>query len=232
MFPPSEGFASRYADIEVGERCGRKEEGDGRSIRGSTPRRQKREGHVLDPKMIPEKVTGEAETTGGRLVEVADKPTVPDSVPAPQGAMGRPPREELSAQQLAGIHALLTKPTIVAAAEEIDVHPRTISRWMKERSFRAEYQGQVRELQAEVWRQMLSVRNEVWTRYLELMRSNDEKVALRATTWFLEKVLSVPPMVGQFSLEDDDLYPHATASLRTFLVKADAVEHGNEDDAA
>ncbi|MDQ3661190.1 MAG: hypothetical protein M3454_09070 [Actinomycetota bacterium] len=49
------------------------------------------------------------------------------------------------------------------------------------------------------------MRNEVWNRYLELMRSNDEKVALRATTWFLDKVLSVPPMLGKFSLEDVDL---------------------------
>jgi len=182
--------------------------------------------------MIPEKVTGEAENNRGRIVEVADNPTEPDSVPAPLGATGRPPREELSALQLAGIHALLTQPTIVAAAAEIEVHPRTISRWMKERSFRAEYLRQMTELQAELWRQMLSVRNEVWTRYLELMRSNDEKVALRATTWFLDKVLSVPPMLGQISFEDDDLDPHTSPSLRSLLAETEAIEHGNEDDAA
>lgn len=116
----------------------------------------------------------------------------PKTEPTSDPIGGRPPREDLTPQQLRGIHALLTQPPMAAAAAEIDAHPRTISRWMKERAFRAEYLAQMTELRAELWRQMLAVRNEVWNRYLELMRSNDEKVALRATTWFLDKVLSVP----------------------------------------
>ncbi len=64
------------------------------------------------------------------------------------------------------------------------------------------------------------------------MRSNDEKVALRATTWFLDKVLSVPPMLGQFSLEDVDLDPNTPPSLRALLTETEAAEHGNEDDSA
>lgn len=142
------------------------------------------------------KPNGQAQTSTGMKVGEAGNQTEPNSEPTALAATGRPPREELSPQQLTGIHALLTQPTFVAAAQEIGVHPRTLSRWMKERPFRAEYLRQMTELQAELWRQMLLVRTEVWRRFLELMRSSDEKVALRATTWYLDKVLTVPPDVG------------------------------------
>ena len=81
----------------------------------------------------------------------------PAAEPSPRAAAGRPPREELTPPQLRAIKALLTLPTTVAAAEEIGVHPRTISRWSKEPAFRAEYLGQMSELQIELWRQMLGV---------------------------------------------------------------------------
>lgn len=156
----------------------------------------------------------------------------PNTEPASPAVGGRPPRDELTSLQLRGIHALLTQPTMAAAAAEIDAHSRTVSRWMKGRAFRAEYLAQMTELQAELWRQMLSVRTEVWNRYLELMRSNDEKVALRATTWFLDKVLSVPAFLSQISLEEDVFDPGISPSLRTLLAEAEVVERGNEDDAA
>ena len=172
---------------------------------------------------------GQAQT-GRMKAGAGGNQTEPNNEPTPLTATGRLPREELTPLQLAGIHALLTRPTIAAAAQEIGAHPRTMSRWMKEPAFKTEYLAQMTELRAELWRQMLSVRNEVWNRYLELMRSNDEKVALRATTWFLDKVLSMPPMLDQFSPEDDDL--DAPPSLRSLLTETEAAEHGNEDDAA
>lgn len=161
---------------------------------------------------------GQAQADTGMRVGPAVNQTEPDSEPTPPPATGRPLREELTPLQLAGIHALLTRPTMTAAAQEIGAHPRTMSRWMKEPAFRTEYLAQTTELRAELWRQMLSVRKEVWNRYLELMRSNDEKVALRATTWFLDKVLSAPPMLDQFSVEDDELGP--PSSLRSLLREA------------
>ncbi len=136
--------------------------------------------------------------------------------PASPAVGGRPPRKDLTPLQLRALNALFTQPTIVAAAEEIGVHPRTLSRWFKERPFRTEYLGRMTELQVELWRQMLDVRAEVWDRFLELMRSPDERIALRASTWFLDRMLSVPAMLAQIAPEDDDLDPNASASLRAF----------------
>lgn len=140
------------------------------------------------------------------------------SEPTTRGAGGRPPREELTPPQLRGMKALLTQPTMVAAAEEIGVHPRTISRWSKEPAFRAEYLGQMTELQMELWRQMLAVKSEVWNRFLELMRSTDERIALRATTWFLDRMLSVPVILSQIAGEDDEIDPISLLGCGRFLI--------------
>jgi len=156
----------------------------------------------------------------------------PAAEPTPPGAGGRPPREELTPPQLRGVKALLTQPTTVAAAEEIGVHPRTISRWSKEPAFRAEYLGQMTALQIELWRQMLAVKSEVWDRYLELMRSSDERIALRATTWYLDRMLSIPAILSQIALEDDGVDPDTSPRLRTLLEAAEAIEPGDGDDAA
>ena len=153
------------------------------------------------------------------------------SEPSPPAAAGRPPREELTPQQLRAIVALLTLPTTVAAAEEIGVHPRTLSRWSRDPAFRAEYLRQMSELQVELWRQMLGVRNEAWNRFLELMRSTDERVALRAITWFLDRVLSIPAIVSQIALEDDAVDPDTSPRLHA-LLEAETTERGDEDDAA
>ncbi len=53
------------------------------------------------------------------------------------------------------------------------------------------------KLQIELWRQMLSLRTEAWNRLLELMHSTDERVALRATIWFLDRMLTVPAILSQ-----------------------------------
>ena len=176
------------------------------------------------------KPNGQAQTGTGMNVGAAGDQAEPNSEPTSLTATGRPPGEEFTPLQLAGIHALLTQPTMAAAGKEIGVSARTINRWSKQRAFRAEYLGQMTELQAELWRQMLSVRTEVWNRFLELMRNNDEKVALRAATWYLDKVLSVPPMLGQMALQDDDLDPNTPPSLRSLLEVTEAVERGNEED--
>jgi transposase-like protein len=55
----------------------------------------------------------------------------------------RAPREELTAQQLRGITALIDQPTIAAAAKQIGVHPRTLSRWLREPTFYAEYRSRL-----------------------------------------------------------------------------------------
>lgn len=137
-------------------------------------------------------------------------------------AAGRPPREELMPQQLRGIHALMTHPTTASAAEEIGVHPRTLSRWLEaDPRFRAAFFAQMNELQLGLWRDMLSVRGAAWTRFTELLNSDDPRIALRAATWLLGQLLSVPPMVARLNADDG---PGAAVPPRllTFLQEAEA----------
>ena len=143
---------------------------------------------------------------------------------------GRPPRDEVTPQQLRGIAAVLSQPTIASAAKEIGVHPRTISRWFMEPAFIAEYVSQAGELQLELWSQMLGVRNDVWSRFLELMRSPDERIALRASTWALDRLLSVPAILNKIALEDEDLQPGIPPRVRALLERVDA-EAGDGDGA-
>lgn len=151
---------------------------------------------------------------------------------SPRPVGGRPPRTELTAQQLRGIRALLTQPTLAAAATEISVHPRTMSRWFDEQPFNDEYYAQMTELQVELWRQMLGVRSEVWNRFLELMRSADERIALRATTWFLDRILSVPTIMGK-SATDHEPDPTISPRLSAFLNEVGARDRADAgDDAA
>lgn len=120
---------------------------------------------------------------------------------------GRPRRDDVTTIQHRGITALLTQPSMAAAAAEIGVHPRSLSRWFEEPAFAAEYEAQASELQQELWRRMLGVRGEVWDRFLELVRSKDERVALRATTWLLGRMLSQPPVRRAAGDEEERAIP-------------------------
>ena len=117
--------------------------------------------------------------------------------PAPESAASRTPGEPLTPQQVRGINALLTQPSIKAAADEIGVHPRTISRWLREPAFHAQYVAEMADLQHELWRGMLQLRNDAWDRFRQLLESPDERIALRASTWALNLILSVPAILNQ-----------------------------------
>ncbi len=147
-----------------------------------------------------------------------------------KGSGGRPPHDAVTAQQLRGIAAVLARPTIAAAAKEIGVHPRTISRWFDEPAFIAEYVSQASELQLQLWSQMLGVRNEVWNRFLELMRSPDERIALRASTWALDRLLSVPAILTKIAIGDEGVQPDIPPRVRALLEQVDA-ERGDGDGA-
>jgi hypothetical protein len=151
---------------------------------------------------------------------------------SPPAKKGRPQREELSPTQLRGIKALLTQPTIVAAASEIGVTPRTVSRWFKEPAFAKEYRDQITALQMELWNQMLAVRSEAWTVFLGLMRSSNERIALRASTWALDRMLSVPAILSQGVFGDDRAPANVPPGLEAFLEKSEMSASGETSDAA
>lgn len=144
--------------------------------------------------------------------------------------VGRPPREELTPQQLRGIAAVLNQPTLAAAAGEVGVHPRTISRWFRERAFTEEYRRQMTELQAELWHRMLAVRNDVLTRFLELMRGGDDRIALRATMWYLDRILTVPAPIGRSNPTDLEAAQEVSPRLRALLAQVDTVPEEEEEE--
>jgi hypothetical protein len=141
-----------------------------------------------------------------------------------RSAGGRPRREGLTPLQHRGISALLTYSTITVAAAEIGVHPRTISRWLKERRFRAEYVRQANELQLELWHQMLAERGEAWGRFQHLMRGDDERIALRATTWLLDRMLSVPAIIRRDAVGEEESGIYLSPRLRALLDEVDAID--------
>lgn len=151
---------------------------------------------------------------------------VPDPASAPPDdvddrAGGRPPREELTPPQIRGLHALMTHPTTASAAAEIGVHPRTMSRWLEsDPKFRAAFFAQMNELQLGLWKDMLSVRGAAWTRFTELLNSEDPRIALRAATWLLGQLLSVPPMVARLNAEETS-GAAVPPRLLTFLQEAE-----------
>jgi hypothetical protein len=105
---------------------------------------------------------------------------------------GRPRRDDLQSQDYRAITALMTNPSHRAAAAEIGVSPRTLSRMMRNQKFAAEFDAQVSALRLELWAGMLANRHEVLARFDQLVHSDNDAVALRATLWFLERVLGQP----------------------------------------
>ena len=61
------------------------------------------------------------------------------------------------------------------------------------------------ELQLELWRQMLAVRHDAWLRFLRLLQSDDERIALRADMWLLDRLLAVPTMVERLEETADPI---------------------------
>lgn len=131
----------------------------------------------------------------------------------------RAPGEDLTPQQLRGINALLSQPSIKAGADEIGVHPRTISRWLREPAFHAQYVAEMVHLQHELWRGMLRLRNDAWDRFRQLLESPDERIALRASTWALNQIMSVPAILNQTTIAVDA--PAIPPALWAFLEQVD-----------
>jgi hypothetical protein len=103
-----------------------------------------------------------------------------------------------------------------------------LSRWFNERAFVNEYGAHTAALQEELWRTMLAVRAEVWDRFIGLVRSDGERVALRASVWFLTPILAEPP-ARQAMVEEERAIP---PRLRELLEGTGAFGSGEGGDAA
>jgi hypothetical protein len=131
--------------------------------------------------------------------------------------LGRSARRDLTPQQIQGINALFTQPTMTAAAASIGVHPRTLSRWLQEPAVLSEYEQMRVQLQLETWHGLLAMRQEALARFRELVHSKDERVALRATTWLIERTLTVPSIPRGADNEPRSSAPSVSPRLQAFL---------------
>jgi hypothetical protein len=117
---------------------------------------------------------------------------------------GRPRREGLDGLQRRALAALLMYPTRTAAAAAIGVSEKTIQRWFQQREFRDEYFRQLDELLAEQSALMAASRKEMWDRFIELSRSENETVALRAVTWYFDHLARWMPSLQLRQSSHDD----------------------------
>ncbi len=133
---------------------------------------------------------------------------------------GRPPHTELTRAQEFAIDALAGGATIRDAARAAGVSRRSVSRWMAQPLFARAYDERVRQLRIELQNKMLAERDAAWERMLLRMRGDDERISLRADTWFLDRLLSktiqlapadglvspvpLPEIAAAFLAEEDD----------------------------
>jgi hypothetical protein len=94
-------------------------------------------------------------------------------------------------RKLRAIYLLLACHTQADAAEAVGVDPKTVGRWLQEPDMKHEFAVQLTALSAEMWARLLAQIDAVLAVFLKLLNSDDPRVALRAATWYLDKVLGL-----------------------------------------
>jgi hypothetical protein len=149
--------------------------------------------------VVSELLTGGAgaDTVLKREPDEADSPREatpigPEGASPIRSARGRPQSNELDARQLLAISLYLAEPNKTKVAEQIGVAPKTLSRWFRNPAFAFEYSRQLDEVRVELWTQLVATKDLAWERLVLLMTRSEPAVALRATTWLLNQLLSSP----------------------------------------
>lgn len=104
---------------------------------------------------------------------------------------GRKPRREVEPQQMVALRLLMEGRPRKAVAEHLGVDEKTIGRWLQEPAVKRELGQQLASVSAETWIQMVAQTAEVWATFRELFQSPDERIRLRASTWYLGRILSI-----------------------------------------
>ncbi|MFN8233193.1 MAG: helix-turn-helix domain-containing protein [Actinomycetota bacterium] len=89
---------------------------------------------------------------------------------------------------------LLSGRTQREAAELVGVDEKTVSRWMQEPVVRQEFATQLAAISTELWGRVAAEVADAWEVFRALLRSEDERISLRACTFFLGRVLAVLPV--------------------------------------
>ena len=83
------------------------------------------------------------------------------------------------------IAALLSMPTLPAAAQEVGVAEKTLKRWMREDSFAQEFAKARREFLELALARLQRASGQATTKLMELLDAEDDKLALRAALGIL-----------------------------------------------
>ena len=129
---------------------------------------------------------------------------------------GRPARTVVEPRQMIAIGLLMEGKTQKAVGEELGVDEKTISRWLREPAVKLEFGQQLAASSAEMWAQMIAQRAEVWATFRKLLQSQDERIALRAATWYLSRVMSLTSMEDLLEGETRALRPLPRSFLALF----------------
>ena len=104
---------------------------------------------------------------------------------------GRPARTEVEPRQMLALHLLMAGKSRKEVADQLVVTQKTIGRWLREPAVMVEFAHQTAAVSAELWTQFTAETVEVWTIFRGLLHSEDERIQLRAATWYLDRVLSL-----------------------------------------
>jgi hypothetical protein len=115
---------------------------------------------------------------------------------------GRKPRTHVEPRQMVALRLLMEGRPRKAVAAHLGVDGKTIGRWLQEPAVKRELGQQLASVSAETWIQMVAQEAEVWATFRELLQSSDERIRLRASTWYLGRILSI---ISVERLLEDDL---------------------------
>ena len=90
------------------------------------------------------------------------------------------PHGALTPKQQKALAALLTEPTILAAADKVGVNERTLHRWLEERAFETAYRTARREAVTQAIARLQQVSTHAVTVLVNVMVSKDTPPATRA----------------------------------------------------
>ncbi len=107
------------------------------------------------------------------------------------GRHGRPRRTTVEPRQMHAVSRLIAGKPRKDIAAELGISEKTLGRWLQEPAIRLEFAQQAAAVSAELWILVLAETTEAWTIFQGLLHSENEQIQLRATTWFLDRMLGL-----------------------------------------
>jgi hypothetical protein len=106
------------------------------------------------------------------------------------------------------------------------LEPRTLSRWFQDPVFIAEYRRQLGDVQMELWIRLVATKDLAWERLISLMTESEPAVALRATTWLLNHLLSSPRFLDRSAALQTGITADLESRELELLERAGAILRG------